>query len=200
MGTTIDISGMNFGRLMAQSRTEARSADGSVKWLCTCQCGGSTIACAAHLRSGHTQSCGCLKIERARQGGTRHGLTGSYIFRIWTHIKGRCENPTDAAYPSYGGRGIAICDRWRNDAAMFAADMGPRPSAEHSIERMDNNGPYSPENCIWGTRKQQARNRRSSLLIAFGGATRTLAEWSEVTGIPANTIRNRHMAGRSLFA
>ncbi len=112
-------------------------------------------------------------------------------YRSWTHLKGRCLTPTDKKFPDYGGRGITLCDRWRDSFADFYADMGPRPSADHSVERKDNDGPYSPENCRWATRIEQGANKRNNQTYTFGGETHHLTEWARRTGIPFFTLRHR---------
>lgn len=121
------------------------------------------------------------------------GLCNRYPveFRTWIGIRRRCLNTTRKDYARYGGRGITICDRWRDSFANFLADVGPRPSAEHSIDRRDNDGPYSPQNCFWGTRIGQARNKRDTTWLTLNGVRRSLAEWVEITGIPHNTISMR---------
>lgn len=103
----------------------------------------------------------------------------------------RCYNEKSASYKNYGGRGIRVCSRWRESFENFYADMGERPSDEHSIERLDANKDYHPDNCVWATRKVQARNKRNNRLGVYGGKTITLAELSEITGIPSSTLRKR---------
>ena len=107
----------------------------------------------------------------------------------------RCYNPKATGYANYGGRGIVVCDRWRKDFAVFLGDMGSRPSRQHTLDRKDNDGDYTPENCEWRGRKAQARNRRNSRLIDFDGATRTVTEWGERTGIRASIIFARLRRG-----
>jgi hypothetical protein len=110
-------------------------------------------------------------------------------------MKSRCLNPRNKRYADYGGRGVQVCDRWINSFENFLADMGLRPSDSHSIERKDNDGNYSPDNCIWATREVQERNRRNNLLITYNGLTLTAAEWARRTGLKRATIEARYHAG-----
>jgi hypothetical protein len=119
-----------------------------------------TVVAAGHLVSGHTKSCGCLHLENAQSVGRKHGLSKLPEFRVWTNMRQRCLHPEHPTYPYYGGRGITICDRWRDDFAAFIADMGRRPSPDLTIERKDNEKGYEPGNCVWATRLTQSRNRR----------------------------------------
>ena len=125
----------------------------------------------------------------------RHGYktAGKYSseYSIWSNIRARCNNPNNPNFERYGARGISVCDRWMVDFLNFLEDMGRRPSLNHSIERVDNDGNYTPDNCKWATRKEQARNRRSSRFITFADKTQTLAAWAEEIGIPMNTLHLR---------
>ncbi|MET1083288.1 MAG: hypothetical protein ABWY12_09620, partial [Burkholderiales bacterium] len=140
--------------------------------------------------SGTTKSCGCWRKEQGKKNRT-HGGSKTVEYRIWFALKRRCLNARDPAYAYYGGRGITVCEAWINSFAQFLADMGPRPSAKHSIDREDNNGPYSPANCRWATPAEQSRNRRTTRLISFRGETRCVSEWSHALGMKRITLQAR---------
>lgn len=152
----IDLVGQRFGRLTAVEVTHVKG--GQCYWLCRCDCGAATITRSEFLRTGYTQSCGCLRIDRI----TAHGRRGSRSYSSWSNMKQRCLNPRNAKYSAYGGRGITICDRWLR-FENFYADMGERPPG-HTLDRADNSGNYEPGNCRWATPGQQAINTRSAKL------------------------------------
>ena len=126
---------------------------------------------------------------------TTHGGKHTPLYNIWCGIKERCHNPKAPGYVHYGARGIVVCARWRNDFAAFLADMSPRPPGL-TLERKDNNGPYSPENCVWATRKVQARNTRRNRYYEWRGESLTLAAWSERVGIPTSALYYRINAAK----
>jgi hypothetical protein len=125
-----------------------------------------------------------------------HGLSNTREYRIWNSMRQRCNNPSAKQYDSYGGRGIRVCERW-NEFSAFIADMGFRPSRQLSLERIDNDGDYCPENCRWATKTQQQRNTRWCHLLTYNGKTRCVTEWAEVVGIHRNTIHHRLHLGWS---
>jgi hypothetical protein len=206
----IDMSGMVCTRLTVINR--AGMVPSGAGWNCVCACGRTIVAAGSLLRRGAVKSCGCLKAEvgaarlaayaatgaphaALRHGDARAGLEAPE-WRTWHSIKRRCDPNAAAIFPDYAGRGIKVCEAWRASYERFLSDVGRRPSAEHSLDRYPNNdGDYEPGNVRWATRKEQARNRRSSLFIECNGQRRTLAEWSEITGLQNTTIRGRLRAG-----
>lgn len=177
--------GAKFGRLTAIK--ELNKVHNQRVFLCKCECGGSAIVRCGNLRNGNTKSCGCLQKEMASSANTTHGYARSNTYSIWCDMKKRCHNPTTLAWDNYGGRGITVCDRWKNSFENFLKDMGTRPKGKH-IDRKRNNEGYSPENCHWVTPKQNHRNKRNNRIICFNSESRTMAEWSEITGIKIGTI------------
>jgi hypothetical protein len=138
---------------------EALRAANGRRWQCTCECGVSRPVQQYRLTSGESRSCGCLKTELTGDRFRTHGGAWSNLHRIWITMIQRCTNPKVSAYHRYGGRGIKVCQRWRESFDAFAADMGQRPSLNHSVDRINNDGNYEPDNCRWATPKQQAANR-----------------------------------------
>lgn len=191
MGSTPEnLAGCRFSRLHVLHQ-EGRTKHGSVKWACECSCGNSTIVAASDLKKGHTVSCGCQRREAAASLHRTHGESKrTPEYRVWSAMKQRVLNPNCNSFKNYGGRGITICQRWV-EYENFLVDMGRRPSPKHTIERRDNDGPYSPDNCYWELKEKQARNKRNTRLLTHDGETRVVSEWEKITGIRSRTILNR---------
>ena len=178
--------GDRYGRLEVVKELSATKKN---RWIfCRCDCGSQLTVNLYKLVTGRTQSCGCLHREQLSAAKTIHGATGTPEYRNWQHLIRRCYESTGKSYASYGGRGIRVCDRWRNSFENFLSDMGPRPSPDHSIDRIDNNGNYDPENCRWATRSEQARNTRANRYLTVDGETHLLCEWSELMDLDASLI------------
>lgn len=174
----LNLVGQRYGRLVVV-REGPRAACGVIRWHCVCDCGGVSLSSTGNLRkkSGGAKSCGCLQKERTAKAGTKDYRFGTpradlSLLLIWRAMKQRCSSPRCKSYHNYGGRGITVCDRWpigengMTGFECFVQDMGPKPSPEHSIDRIDNDGNYEPRNCRWATSSEQKRNQRRNLPAA----------------------------------
>lgn len=262
MGKFVEITGERFGRLTA---VRPIRENGRFKWVCVCECGGETITTAYKLRSGHTQSCGCLQRERTSlvckrslagerfgrlvaierigdmgdkakyrckcdcgscitvdganlvTGATkscgclrkevtanlkyRHGLTDHRLYRTWQNMRNRCNDPGNKEYQHYGGRGISVCDEWNESFDSFYEwAMSNGYQDDLTIDRIDVNGNYCPENCRWATLHDQSRNRTNNRVIEYQGRKMILADWAKEMGINASVIRHRLDAGWTVEA
>lgn len=176
-----DLSGMNFGRLTV-IRVDGKQRRYNM-WRCDCSCGGTTVVRHDHLTGGKIYSCGCARDGSAhRTHGQSSIKTRSSEYSIWCRMLRRCNKPQDKCFHYYGGRGIVVSPSWHSFEGFFA-DMGVRPSLSHSLERKDNNGPYSKENCKWATKIEQANNKRSNARVDILGVTKTVAEWKREMNI-----------------
>lgn len=198
-------AGTRFGRLTVVEQAP-KDRWRAIRWICRCDCGATTIADGSGLRRGCPKSCGCLIADTAIARSLRHGETRkgarSVEWSAWSSMIYWCHQPGNRFYYNYGGRGIVVCDRWRMAFENFLQDMGRKPSPSQSLERIDNNGPYSPENCRWADSKSQGRNRRISTILEHNGERMALSVWAERVGIPARLlstrIHNGWTAGKAL--
>ena len=165
----MNLVGQRFGRLVVLEQAPKYNTAGGnpvVRWRCRCDCGNETIAFRASLRQGNTRSCGKHMSELAKQRMTTHGGTHTSEYTSWKHMKSRCNNPRYPRFADWGGRGIKVCDRWIHSFSNFIADMGPKPTPSHTIDRKNNDGNYTPDNCRWATKKEQQANTRPYVRFA----------------------------------
>lgn len=199
MGTFIDLTGQRFGRYTVICRSKdqiSKNGSRSTMWKCRCDCGNVKSVHARSLMAGQVVSCGCYKKEHNRTRNMTHGATlngkPTRLYKIWDGMKARCYNPKKNYYPIYGGRGITMCDEWRYSFESFrdwALANGYNDSL--TIDRIDNNGNYCPENCRWATISQQNNNKSTSHFLTFNGETKTLMQWAEATGFNFHALSSR---------
>ena len=186
-----DITGMKFGRLTVL-RLSHKDNRHECHWLCKCDCGNEKTVSGNKLRSGNTKSCGCMQKEfldgRLRR---KHGLTNAKLYATWENMKHRCNDPNNWMYPNYGGRGIKVCEEWLDSSTFFEWALRHGYEEGLSIERINVNGNYEPNNCRWVTQKVQSRNSRTNHLITYNDQTHCLVEWAEILGMPYTVIKNR---------
>ncbi len=194
MPKLIDLTGQKFGRLVVVERAE--NIGRTTRWRCVCECGNYVIVRQPDLHSGRTQSCGCIHKMQLAERNRSHGLSYTRLSSIWRAMKGRCYNPNSYAYHNYGGRGIKVCDEWKNDFVSFYNWAIANGYDEHlSIDRIDVNGDYEPANCRWADKSTQANNTRCNRKIEYDGKVQTVSQWSAETGIKSSTIRRRLSLG-----
>lgn len=197
-----DLTGMRFGRLVADYRAEDLVKNGSrlVMWHCTCDCGNTKVVRAKSLMRGDTTSCGCYLREKVRRIASKHNGFGTRLYNVWDSFRQRCNNPNNKAYCNYGGRGINICEEW-NDFSVFrewAFATGYKEDAkrgECTLDMVDVDGDYCPENCRWISMAEQNRNKRTTSYYELNGERRSLMDWSKTTGIKYQTLFRRYKAG-----
>ena len=189
---TPDLAGKIFGRLTVINRNCVIKKP---RWNCLCECGSYIVIGTAPISSGNTKSCGCLNSDSASSRFRKHYLRWTPEYCSWQLMKDRCLNTNNNTFNYYGGRGITVCDRWLNSPITFVADMGLKPGADYTLDRINPNGNYEPSNCRWADKKTQSRNRRDSRRITVNGVTKLLIEWAEIYGIYASTIYKRIKSG-----
>lgn len=186
MGKFQDLTGCRFGRLTVIKRVEnhiSKSGQQKTMWLCKCDCGNETIVSMEHLKKD-TISCGCYKKENTIKIFKKHGLSGSRLEKCYNHMISRCYNKKNKAYKYYGGRGIKVCDEWLNDNKKFfnwSINNGYKYNL--TIDRINVNGNYEPNNCRWATNKEQAQNKRNNIFIEYNNEKYCLKEWCDILGL-----------------
>ena len=186
-----DLIGQKFGKLTVVVKL-SKNKHGEMTWLCKCDCGKERTATSNKLTHGYTISCNSCRYKRVAEKNKQRGHKPIRLWNIYNHMIKRCYDIKEAMFYRYGGRGIKVCDEWKESFIHFrtwALENGY--SDNLSIDRIDNDGNYSPENCRWTTGEVQANNRSTNLLITYNGVTDTLANWSKRTGIKSGTIQSR---------
>lgn len=203
-----DLTGQKFGRLtvIGIKPTETRKT----YWICQCDCGNIKTVRSDSLQNGAIKSCGCLKKEQdninlmqseARQKflASGHKVGGTRLYEIWQSMKSRCYNPNNTRYHRYGGRGITVCNEWvDNFETFYEWAVANNYSDDLTIDRINTDGNYEPNNCRWATRKEQANNRNSNIKITIGNSTRTLQEWCEIFKVEYKTINARYNRNQNI--
>lgn len=192
-GEIIDISNNRFGKLIAINVLE-RGKYGYI-WRCICDCGKETSVYYMSLVSGNARSCGCLRKEWLNPN--KHGLKQHPLYDIWSEMKGRCLNPKNKSFKNYGGRGITVCERWRNSFMDFYSDVIDKYQHGLQLDRTDNDGNYCPENFRFATKEVNENNKRNNVHFSYNGETKTLVEWANFLGVRPGALRNRRRKGWS---
>lgn len=198
MSKRIDLTGEKFGRLKVIEYAGNNKA-GKAKWKCQCNCKKIIITLGTDLISGHTTSCGCKRHEEHNKKARKHGGKHTRLYRIWHGMKNRTCNKNAEEYKDYGGRGIGICTEWKSDFENFrnwAEKNGYKDNL--TIDRIDNNKGYAPENCRWVTQKENDRNKRNNKKMEFKGEEKTLAEWAEIYNVNYSTLKTRIRNGMTI--
>jgi len=181
-----DLTGVRFGRLVAVRRAVGDWP--KPRFICVCDCGNEVIARSVSLKNGQKASCGCLIF-------TKNGMSNRRVYNVWWGMLERCEKPSAKGYSRYGARGIRVCDRW-HDFSAFYADMGD-PPPNMTLDRVDNERGYFPENCKWSSHYEQARNKRSTVLLTFNNETMCVKDWARKLGFNQSTLSQRYRKGWS---
>ena len=198
MSAVSNLIGNRYGRLLVLARAENSKAN-KARWLCRCDCGIEKVIFATALVGGLSKSCGCLNNEVRGKASVTHGLRKHPLYPVWNDMKCRCRNKTHHAYKFYGARGVTVCDEWRTSfKAFYTWAMANGYKSGLEIDRRDNSLGYSPSNCRWTTRAEQARNRNVCVLKTINGVTKTVGEWADVHGLKQSTVHGRLKRGWSI--
>lgn len=193
----IDITGQRFGRLVAIGPV-GRYRNTQIVWLCQCDCGNTCTPIVNNLRKGKSKSCGCLRDDTARETHTKHGMKRHPLYAAWVDMNARCRNPNAANYSDYGGRNIKVCDKWRESFQAYhdyVTQLDNYGVKGCTLDRIDNDGNYEPDNMRWASDIEQARNKRNNRMITHDGKAQCLQAWAEDLQINRNTLKNRLNAG-----
>lgn len=190
-----DLTGRRFTKWVVQIRDFEIHKDKGIHWICKCDCGVVRAVTQRTLLTGKSKSCGCLSV-------TVHGFTSRKrnrhpIYNSWMCMRRRCLDPKNIEYKNYGGRGITFCARW-NDFSLFLKDMGATWERGRTLNRIDNNGNYCPENCNWATKLEQSHNTRSNVFLTFNGESKCLNQWARDLGVGVNVFYGRYIRGYPL--
>ena len=191
MRKKINLLGQKFGKLTVIKELDERSKRGMVMWLCQCDCGNYVKHTCNDLRSGKSKSCGCSQ----NMGHPTHGKCDTRIYEIWASMKKRCLNKNCQSYDNYGGRGIIICDEWLKFENFYTWAIENGYNDNLTLDRVNNNLGYNPNNCRWANRYTQANNKRNNVLITYNGKTQTLPQWCRELNLPYATIWDRVQKG-----
>lgn len=202
-----DLSGQRFGRLTVLYKTD-KTKYGKALWHCKCDCGNFKDTISTSLKNGDVKSCGCLQKEVRKENALhldkvrlKHGMSDNRLYRIYNDMVSRCYRKSINGYENYGGRGIRVCDEWLGEDGFknfMSWSFANGYNEELTIDRLDSNGHYEPNNCKWSTRKEQANNTRATIFLEYGREKHSLTEWSEITGIRKGTLYTRMRKGWSV--
>lgn len=159
----------------------------ATRWRCRCDCGNVRDVRAEDLKSGNSKSCGCIQREKARARFLTHGKSKTKLYSVWCQMKRRCINPNDGKFADYGARGITVCERWRESFEAFERDMGPRPKG-FTLDRIDNDGNYEPNNCRWAKPATQSRNNRKNIWVEHEGRRMVAADFAAIMGVTSKSL------------
>ena len=197
--TKEDLTGKKFGNLTVISKKCNKNKN--VYWNCICECGNNVEVKTSELNRGSTVSCGCYSKNRFIKENTKHDKSNTRLYKIWYGMKRRCYEEKNESYPRYGGRGITICKEWLDDFMSFYNwSMENGYSDKLSIDRIDNDGNYEPNNCRWATNSVQSRNQSNTIIVEIFGVKKPLAEWNEIVGVSYNRSYQRYKRGTKLFS
>lgn len=189
VGRYMDLFGDKYGRLTPLYRVKTEKK--MTLWHCRCDCGNEVNVQIGHLRDGHTQSCGCLHSEQLVKSNTKHNLSGTRLYNIWSNMKSRCDDANDPKYKNYGARGVKVCNEWYEASVFFDWARQSGYSDDLTLDRIDVNGNYEPDNCRWVDYKTQSLNRTDNHYLTHNGKTQTMKEWSDECNIPYKVLEAR---------